>query len=88
MYPKEKADELFTKMAAKFPPQSETTFNVWNGARLCCLVAVDEIINAGADSKMIDGNILKVMSGEEYWNEVKREVENIYGAIATSAEGF
>jgi acid phosphatase class B len=34
------ANELIMHMAFKFPPQSSTTFDIWNGAKLCALVAV------------------------------------------------
>ena len=66
MTPKEKAEELVKKMLSKNP-------NIQDGisridtiqAKLCALIAVDEI------SKAVEGKY------DEYWKEVKKEIEKL-----------
>lgn len=64
MTPKEKAQYLIDRMAIKFPPQSTTDFDIWRGAKLCAMVACDEIIHL-----MVEPEV------KEYWNKVKKEIE-------------
>ena len=66
MTPKEKAEELLKKMLSKNP-------NIQDGisqidtiqAKLCALVAVDEVISYCHAEHI------------EYWEEVKQEIENL-----------
>ena len=64
MTPKEKADELVTKMLKEL-------FDLDLGVR-CALIAVDEIFFA------LKYNLDGATSGSvKYWTEVKQEIENI-----------
>ena len=63
MAPKEKAEELCTKMfnSQHFEPCS------WKEAKQCALIAVDEIVK----------NIIYSFEDNRYWEEVKQEIEKI-----------
>lgn len=65
--PEDKALELIERMAAKFPPQSETKLNVWHGATLCALIAVQEI---KAVAKEYGGK-----GGALFWHETEKELQ-------------
>ena len=71
MSPKEKADELFDKYSY------ELSNHIFNGtfdiAKQCALIAVDEILEVIIFNKYDD----KYWEEEEYWQEVKQEIEKI-----------
>ena len=75
MTPKEKAEELLKKMLSKNPNIQDGISSIDTiQAKLCALVAVDEIINA------IDFDWMEVQnldSQHRYWEEVKREIEKL-----------
>lgn len=63
MTPKEKADELVTRM---FNTQIEPCS--WRRAKVCALIAVDEILtNKG----------ILLIGSRKYWEEVKQEIEKL-----------
>jgi hypothetical protein len=69
MTPKEKAIELTDKM---FNTQNSPC--TWQGAKLCALKTVDEIINYQPfDIYTIE----QCMSVNKYWQEVKQEIEKL-----------
>jgi hypothetical protein len=63
MTPKEKAQELISKFI-------QTNGNSFF-AKECALIAVDEILNMGIMAQSGEWNMAK-----EYWQEVKKEIEN------------
>ena len=65
MTPKEKADELVTKMLKEL-------FDL-DLAKQCALIAVDEIINTA--SPVYDS--FWPMNTKDYWKEVKQEITNL-----------
>ena len=65
MKPKEKAEELVTKMLKEL-------FDL-DLAKQCALIAVDEIINTA--SPVYDS--FWPMNTKDYWKEVKQEITNI-----------
>ena len=65
MTPKEKADELVTKMLKEL-------FDL-DLAKQCALIAVDEIINTA--SPVYDS--FWPMNTKDYWQEVKQEITNL-----------
>ncbi len=73
MTPKEKAEELVIKMYQPLPASKEAEkgkehlyYNQFNAAKQCALIAVDEILSAIGFSVM-----------DEYWQEVKQEIEKL-----------
>ena len=72
MTPKEKAEELFLKMYNTEDPMGNYPM-CFDTAKQCALIAVDEILK-------IEYWALMEMGGrqeEEYWQEVKNEIEKI-----------
>jgi hypothetical protein len=67
MTPKEKAIELVNKFYPRATLFSLDRKNQNDNAKQCALIAVNEILNVG----FVDTNDLY-----EYWNEVKKEIEN------------
>ena len=65
MTPKEKADELVTKMLKEL-------FDL-DLAKQCALIALDEIINTA--SPVYDS--FWPMNTNDYWKEVKQEITNL-----------
>ena len=65
MTPKEKAEELVTKMLKEL-------FDL-DLAKRCALIAVDEIINTA--SPVYDS--FWPMNTKDYWKEVKQEITNL-----------
>ena len=65
MSPKEKAEELVTKMLKEL-------FDL-DLAKQCALIAVDEIINTA--SPVYDS--FWPMNTKDYWKEVKQEITNL-----------
>jgi hypothetical protein len=67
--PKEKAKELFDKFMKpidgwhKYPMCFDT-------AKQCAIIAVDEILNN-------DNNFFNTYSQNDYWLQVKQEIENL-----------
>jgi hypothetical protein len=66
MTPKEKAEELVSKML------KEVGYDT-NIAVPCALIAVDELINLDYNSLEYYG----ILSSTDYWIEVKQEIEQI-----------
>jgi hypothetical protein len=66
MTPKEKADELVSKMLKEVGYDTDL-------ALPCALIAVDEILTTLYDLKF--GNAL--VEELDYWEEVKQEIENL-----------
>ena len=64
MTPKEKAEELVSKMLKEVGYDTDL-------AVPCALIAVNEIINTG----LLEGTTTGVL--KKYWKEVKQEIENI-----------
>lgn len=69
MTPKEKAKELFNKFQQDYfilvLPNGRKMYT--SEIKYCAMIAVDEIIEATIDD----------WSHSEYWQEVKREIENL-----------
>lgn len=61
MTPKEKAEELVTKMLKEVGYDTDLAIP-------CALIAVDELIKATENVWFLDG---------DYWEEVKQEIKNI-----------
>ena len=75
MTPKEKAEELVDKMYYSRKYKNEEDYipqEAWVHAKLCALIAVDEIKNA---LKIDAGNWIKYNETQQYWQEVKQEIE-------------
>jgi hypothetical protein len=67
MTPKEKAKELFDKMYMVDDPMGNYPM-CFDTAKQCALIAVDEIYNSG---------LLVFVDDEQYWHEVKQEIEKL-----------
>ena len=76
MTPKEKAQELFNKMFS--PPNCVISLHRQAGrtflAKQCALITVDEIIKTFPIYDLVPSGYEKAL---EYWEEVKREIENL-----------
>jgi hypothetical protein len=71
MTPKEKANELVTKMFnVDLDCKNESMCMLYPHALLCALIAVDEIIENEKIDNLEDNNL-------SYWQEVKTEIENL-----------
>ena len=86
MTPKEKAEKLVDKMLSKNPNRQDGISSIdFIQAKLCALIAVDEIIKAPHDSHYYAGFIPEDGEPtdffwdefENFWNQVKQEIENI-----------
>ena len=64
MTPKEKAEELVSKMTRPINDDYYVDFNYYS--KECALIAVEEILNSGKD---VDEFC------DSYWQEVKKEIE-------------
>ena len=76
MTPKEKAIELFDKFTEDtmlFCPDNRIWEKNIAGAKKCALIAVDEILEVIIFNKYDD----KYWEEEEYWEEVKQEINKI-----------
>ena len=69
MTPKEKAEELVHRYMQLHPHPTEDYLDN-EDAKLCALIAVDEI------TKYLDDILLPNPFGQ-YWQEVKQEIENL-----------
>lgn len=63
MTPKEKANELVNKYLISTP----VPFHI-EDAKKCALIAVDEIFDSG---------LLMMLDDEQYWHDVKQEIQKI-----------
>ena len=74
MTPKEKANELVNKMLSKNPNRQDGISMIDTiQAKLCALVAVDEILNI----YQIQNAALEFYELRNYWQEVKQEIEKL-----------
>jgi len=74
MTPKEKAEELVDKfLNAKSDKMSDYSTIYTPTAKVCALIAVDEII----DILTILPYGMEYLSHIDYWEEVKQEIENL-----------
>ena len=75
MSPKEKAEELLNKMLSKNPNRQDGISMIDTiQAKLCALVAVNEIINSNPHSNPLN---TQVHSTIKYWQEVKSEIQKL-----------
>lgn len=77
MNPKEKAAELVKKFS-QFAHWNDGASNNDANSQQCALIAVDEIINNSIPNMSDDPNPViddEIISHENYWHEVKREIE-------------
>jgi hypothetical protein len=82
MTPKEKAEELVDKFHIKVYvsfiensiPSVINALMLYNSAKQCALIAVDEIILANPHSNTFTNVEYSTM---EYWQEVKQEIEKL-----------
>jgi hypothetical protein len=65
MTPKEKAEELFYKFYE--------TVTFFDETKKCALIAVAEVISANPHSNPFNTDVYSTM---DYWQEVKKEIEN------------
>jgi hypothetical protein len=72
MTPKEKAKELYRKYWVYFTHE-KTVNSIFQHAKECAIIAVDEIIQLDYNSLEYYGNL----SSTEYYKEVKHEIENL-----------
>ena len=70
MTPKEKAKDIFNKFAFEKTPEGYKMFQTSNESKRCCLIAVNEIIEAIED-------IFETLDEREYWQSVKQEIEKL-----------
>ena len=70
MTPIEKAKELFNKFAFEKTPEGYKMFQTSNESKRCSLIVVSEIIN-NIDKSLIHSDI------DEWWQEVKQEIEKL-----------
>ena len=74
MTPKEKAEELLNKMLSKNPNRQDGISIIDTiQAKLCALVAVDEILNI----YQIKNAAFEFYDLRNYWQEVKTEIEKL-----------
>jgi hypothetical protein len=77
MTPKEKAEELMAKfMAIKSTKLSDFSVIYSPVAKLCALIAVDELSKFLIDAESEDFNLPDEFS-IQYWQEVKQEIEKL-----------
>ena len=82
MTPKEKAEELIDKFHIKVYvsfiensiPSIINALMLYNSAKQCALIAVDEIIMSNPHSNPFNTNVYSTMG---YWQEVKQEIEKL-----------
>jgi len=74
MTPKEKAEQLYNKMVVDFD------IDYWQ-TKQCALIAVDEILNIEHPQVIIyteiSKNSIRDYFQDEYWEEVKKEIEKL-----------
>ena len=82
MTPKEKAEELVDKFHIKVYvsfiensiPSVINALMLYNSAKQCALIALDEIIMSNPHSNPFNTNVYSTMG---YWQEVKQEIEKL-----------
>jgi hypothetical protein len=72
MTPREKADELYSKLFFALPSYADEGQQEHKAAKQCALIAVDEIIE---EALGLDDN--DYQSKFDYWQEVKQEIEKL-----------
>jgi hypothetical protein len=74
MTPQEKAEELVHRfmLLVRWKMGQE---DVLRRAKECALIAVNEILNETSSKHFIIGR--NGLSGSEYWNEVKKQIEKL-----------
>ncbi len=78
MTPKEKAEELYSKLHFVLPSYADEGQQEHQAAKECALIAVDEILNNDVGYNAYDGvidNDIWIDTG--YWQEVKQEIEKL-----------
>lgn len=78
MTPKEKANEIASRMLARCF-QYDVHINV---AKECALVTVDEILKSfptfpTLKDEVFEHSIDELISAEDYWHEVKKQIEQL-----------
>lgn len=69
MTPREKAQELLIQMQFQSQPL------MFNQAKKCALIAVDEIIKSGL---LLDSSVYVMVSTSiDFWQQVKQEIEQL-----------
>ena len=77
MTPKEKAEELFDKFRVKVHDRDGTSAMNGFEAQQCALIAVDEFIRYFSEEGFMMAYPEIAISEVEYWQEVKKEIENL-----------
>ena len=72
MTPKEKAEYLTKKMAMK-----SAIFKINDQSKECAIIAVDELIKESSSKSMTIRFPKCNLSDKEYWQEVRKEIENL-----------
>jgi hypothetical protein len=75
MTPKEKAKELFNKYYSYLKANLMNDKEACEDAKVCALIAVDELIEHLQPASDFGGEINKYTI--EYWEEVKQEIDGI-----------
>ena len=73
MTPHEKAKDIWQKMYNNMPSPNDTNAEVFLITKQCALIAVDEVLN---DDWFIP-NREDLLARKEYWEEVKKEINNL-----------
>ena len=75
---KEKAEELFKKMLSKNPSRQDGISAIDTiQAKLCALVAVDDIIKSIVPKDDDERLVYELCGNQFYWKEVKQELEKL-----------
>ena len=82
--PKEKAKELVNRFweLDMFDDKGDLYWIGKEEAKQCALICLDEVINSGLGSRLIqfeysNKNSTKLLSPIKYWQEVKKEIEEL-----------
>ena len=78
MTPKEKAIELLDKFMLRIilNIKQNITVSIIESAKQCALLSVDEILNSLDSKKIIYGSDYR-FEENTYWEQVKKEIENL-----------
>jgi hypothetical protein len=86
MIPKEKAEELVSKMSTqtyKIQPYAGANYTIeeigFEGGKKCALIAVDEILELTKRNTYnpFDWNEITGIRYDKFWTEVKQEIEKL-----------
>ena len=77
MTPKEKAEYLFKEYYSYLKANLMNDKEAWEDAKVCALMAVDEIINVVKRYETKKGRLLIDNINLLYWQEVKQEIEKL-----------